>query len=134
MVVAEIPRFAADVFGCGTEDGALDGHASMRRIVVPRGQEALDGEPEQDDASVLAVEVPPGHLLCRVESRDRTDLEPHVLEFGPRATEEFDRGADGEVEPVDAPVERSQGRPDDLASAQPTVTTVPGTPPSSGGG
>ena len=134
MVVAEIPRFAADVLGRCPEDGALDGHSSMRGIVVPRGQEPFDGEPEQDDATVLAVEVPPRDLFRRVERRDRTDLEPHVLEFGPRAAEEFDRGADGEVESVDSSIERSQGRPDDFASAQSTVATVPGTPPSSGGG
>ena len=57
MVVAEIPRLAADVLRRCPEHGALDRHTAVRRIVVPRGEEPLDGKTEQHDALVLAVEV-----------------------------------------------------------------------------
>ncbi len=132
--MTQIPRFAADVFGRCPEDGALDRHSPMRRIVVARGKQAFDGQTEQHDAPHLAVEVPARDFVGCVETRDRPDLEPDVLQLRPGAAQEFDRCADGEVEAVQAPVERRQGRPNDLAATETSVTSVPGAAPRGGGG
>lgn len=134
MLVAQIPRLATDVLGGGTEYGALDRHPPMRRVVVTRGKQPFDGQTEQHDASVLTVEVPAWNLVGRVETRDRPDLESHLLQLRPGSTEELDRRADREVESVQASVEGREGRPYDLAAAQTSVTSVPSTAPRCGGG
>ena len=132
--MAEIPGLATDILRRSPEHGALDRHASVRGVVVPGGQEPLDGKAEQHDTPVLPVEVPARHLFRRVEPRDRSDLEPDVLQLRPRAAEELDGGADGEVESVDATVERSQRRPHDLAASETPVPSVPRTAPRGCGG
>ncbi len=130
----EVPGLATDVLRGCAEDGALDRHAAVCGVVVPGGKEPLDGEPEQHDAPILAVEIPPRHFLRRVETGDRADLEADLLQLGPRSAQELHRGADGEVESVDAAVERSERRTHDLAAAEPPVATVPRAAPWCGGG
>lgn len=134
MFVAEIPRFAADVLRSRPEHRALDRHAAVRGIVVPRRQEALDGQPEQHDAPVLPIEMPTRNRFGRFERRYRADLEPDVLEFRPRPAQELDGGSDGQIETIETTVERRERRSDDLAAAQPPVAAVPRTAPWSGRG
>lgn len=124
MIVAQIPGFAADVFRCGTEDRALDRHPPMCGVVVARGQQSLDGQAEQHDAPVVTVEVPPRHVFACLVHRHGADLEAHVLQFGPAAAQELDGRAHDQVEPVDATVERREGRTHDLAATQSAVTAV----------
>lgn len=124
MIVTEIPRLAADVFGGRAEHGALDRHPAVRRVVMSRRQETLDGKAEQDDPTVLAVEVPPGNFVHRVETGDGTDLEAHFLQLGPGAAKKLDGGADGEVEAIEAAVERGERRTNDLAAPEPSVPAV----------
>jgi hypothetical protein len=114
--VAQIPRLTADVLGSRPEHGALDRHPAVGCIVVTRRQKTLDGESEQHDALVLPVKVPARHLLGRVESRNRADLEPDVLQLGPGSAEELDGRADREVEPVETTIERGQRWTHDLAA------------------
>ncbi|MDF2507860.1 MAG: alcohol dehydrogenase [Microbacterium sp.] len=132
MLVAEIPRFTADVLRRGSEHRALDGHAAVCCVVVPRRQEALDGQAEQHDAPVLPVEVPARNCIGRVESRDRPDLETDVLQFRPRPAQEFDRGTDCQIEAIQAAVERGERRTHDLAAAQTAMAAVPRTAPRCG--
>ncbi len=134
MLVTEIPRFTADVLRCGAEYRALDGHASVSGIVVPRRQEPLDGESEQDDTPIVAIEVPARHLFAGLETRDRADLEPDVLQLWPRPAEELHGRSDGEVESVEAAVEWSQRRSHDLAAAETPVSSVACTAPRGSGG
>lgn len=134
VVAAEIPRFAADVLGRCAEHGALDSHAPVSTVVVPRGEKPFDREAEEHDPLPVVVEVPARHLVGRLERRHRPDLEPHVLQLRPRTAEELHRGADGEVEAVDAPVEGRQGRAHDLASSETPVPPVSSTAARCGGG
>lgn len=134
MVVAEIPRLPAHVLGRRAEDSALDRHPSMRGVVVTGRKKAFDGDAEEDDPPLLTVEMPARHLAVGVVRRQRTDLEPDVLELRPRPAEELDRGADGEIEAIDAPIQRGERRLDDLAAPEAAVSAVPGTAASGGGG
>lgn len=127
--MTEIPGLTADVLRRSAEDGALDGHPTVRRIVVPRRQETLDRQAEEDDPSALAVEVPARNMVGRLDGWDRTDLEPDLLQFGPRAAEELDGGSDGQIESVDASIERSERRPHDLTATQSAVPSVAGPAP-----
>ena len=124
MVVAEIPRLATDVIGGGAEHGALDGHPAMRRVVVPRGQQPLDRQPEEHDPASLTVDEPARYLVGDVVGGHGTDLETHLLQFGPGAAEELDSRAHGEIEPVDPGLERCERRAHDLAAAETAVPTV----------
>lgn len=130
--MAEVPGLTADVLGSGPEHGALDRHPAVSCVVVARRQEALDGQPEQHDASILPVEVPAGNRLSRLEPRYRPDLEPDVLQFRPRPAQELHGGADREVETIETPVERRKRRTHDLAAAQTSVAAVPRTTPRCG--
>lgn len=130
MFVTEVPGLSADVLGGGAEHGPLDRHAPMGGVIVTGWQEPLDRQAEQDDALVVAVEVPPRHFVSRLVQRHRADLEAHVLQFGPAAAEELHRGADDEIEAVDAAVERSERRANDLAASDASVAAV--TIPSAG--
>ncbi len=84
VLVAEVPRLTADVLRGGPEHGALDRHPAVRSVVVPRGQEPLDGQPEQHDAPILPIEVPARYRIGSVECGNRPDLEPDVLQLWPR--------------------------------------------------
>lgn len=134
MVVAEVPRLTTDVLRRRAEDGALDRHPSVRGVVVSGGQESFDGEAEQHDALVLPVEMPPRHLFGGIESGDRADLEPDLLQLRPGATEKFHGRADGEIESVEASIERGEGRAHDLAASEAPVPPVPCTAPRGCGG
>ena len=134
MIVSEVPGFAPDILGGGSEHGTLDGHATVGGVVVPRGEQALDRQAEQHDPARVTIEVPARHFVGRLLGRHRADLEAHFLQLGPGAAEELHGGADGQIEPVDPPFQGSERRPDDLAAAEPPVTTVPCTAPGSGGG
>lgn len=123
-MAAEIPRFTTHVLGSRTEDGAFDRHAPVGVVVVSRRQQPLDRQAEQDDPPLLLIEVPSGHLVCRLERRHCPDLEAHVLQLGPRASKELHGGSDGEIESVDATVEGCQRRTNDLAAPQSTVPSV----------
>lgn len=129
MVVAEIPRFAPDVLRGSTEHGALDRHPPVRRVVVTRGEEPLDGKPEEDDPTVLPVEPPARHLVGRLEGGDGPDLEPDLLEFRPGAPQEFDGGPHGQVESIEPTIEGSEWRTDDLAATETAVSAVPRSAP-----
>lgn len=124
MVVAEIPRLAADVLRSSPEHRALDRHAAVRGVVMTGRKEALDGQPEQHDALRIAIEIPARHLVSCFVHRHGADLESHVLEFGPAAAEELHGGAHDQVEAVDPAVERGKRRAYDLAASQPPVATV----------
>lgn len=134
VVAAEVPGLASDVFRRGPEDRALDGHPSVGAVVVPRGEQPLDRQSEEHDALLLMVEVPARNLIRRLERRHRADLEPDLLQFRPGASEEFHCRAHGEVEPVDATVERCQRRAHDLAAPETTMSPVPSTTARNGGG
>ena len=134
MLVAEVPGLASDVLGGGPEHGALDRHPAMGGVIVAGGQETFDREAEQHDALVLTIQVPAWDLVDRIESRDRPDLEPDVLQFRPGSAEEFHSRADGQVEPVEATVERRERRAHDLAAAETPVSSVPRPAPGCGGG
>lgn len=129
VLVAEIPRLTADVFRSGPEHGALDRHPTVRGVVVPRRQETLDGQPEQHDAPVLPIEVPPRNRLGRVEPRDRPDLEPDVLQFRPCPAQELDSRAHRQIETIQTSVEGGERGTNDLAAAQAAMATVPRTAP-----
>lgn len=134
VVAAEVPGLASDVLSSGPEHGALDGHPSVGAVVVPRGEQPLDREPEEHDSLLLVIEVPSRNLVRRLERRHRADLEPHLLQFRPGASEELHGRAHGEVEPVDTTVERCQGRTHDLAASETAMATVSSTAARSGGG
>lgn len=124
VVPAEIPGFATDVLRGGPEHRALDRHASVRSVVVPWRKQTFDRKSEEHDPSLLTVEVPSRHVVPGVERRHGSDLEAHVLQFRPGSAEELDRGSDGEIEAVDATVERREGRAYDLAASESTVSPM----------
>lgn len=134
VVPAEIPGLTPDILGGGSEDRALDRHPPVGSVVVAGREQPLDRQAEQHDPLLLMVEVPAGHFVGRVESGHRPDLESHVLQLRPGAAEELDGCADGEVEPIDTTVERSQWRAHDLAASQTPVPPVPGSATRCGGG
>ena len=134
VVAAEVPGLASDVLGRGAENGALDGHPPVGAVIVARREQPLDRKSEEHDALLLVVEVPARHLIRRLERRHRADLEPDLLQLGPGASEELHGRAHGEIEPVDATVERRQGRPHDLAAPETTVAPVSSTTARTGGG
>lgn len=106
----------------------------MGGVVVSRREQALDRDAEEHDPLARPVEVPPRDLAVGFERRQRPDLEPDVLELRPGAAEEFDSRPHGEVETVDATVERCERRLDDLATTETSVPAVPGTATSGGRG
>lgn len=130
----EIPGLAADVLGSGTEHRALDGHAAVSVVIVPRGKHPLDGQPEEHDAALLAVQIPPRYLLCGVEARHGADLEADILKLGPGAAEELDGGPHGQIETVYPTIQRRQGRAHDLAASEAAVTAMARAAPRGGGG
>ena len=133
-MTAEIPRLASDVLRRGAEDGALDGHPSVSTVIMARGEQPLDRQAEEHDALLVMVEMPARHLIRRLEGRHRADLEPDLLQFRPGAPEELHGGPHGEVEPVDATVERRERGTNDLTAPETTVAPVSGTTARSGGG
>lgn len=125
MVVSEFPGLASDVLRRRTEYGTLHGHASVELIVVAGGEETLDRKSEQHDSPLFAVDVPARYGILGVRERGGPDLETHLLQFRPGATQEFDGRADGDVEPIDPTVQRWQWRADDGASSDAPVAAVP---------
>lgn len=134
MVVSEVPWLATDVFRRRTEYGALDRHPPVRGIIVSRRQQPFDRQPEEHDACVRAVQIPPWHVVHGVERGHRADLEPDLLQFRPGAAQELDGRADREVEAIQASVERGERRAYDLAAPDPPMATVTGAAPGGGGG
>ena len=107
----------------------------MRGVVMAGGQEPLDRDAVQHDPARVLIDRPSWNVAGLVfADRHRADLETHVLEFRPRAAQKLDSGADGQIEPVDASVQRRQRRADDLAAPETPVSAVPGATAGHGAG
>lgn len=106
------------------EDGALCRHPAVRGVVVPLGQEAFDRHSEESDPLVRDIYSPA--LECPLAGRHSGDLHAHITQFGPRASQELHRAADGELEPVQSAIQRWQRSPHHFASPQPPMATMPG--------
>lgn len=126
--VAEIPRLAAGVFGCGPKDCSFDCHASVQIVVVAGHEQTFDRHSEQHDAALCAVNVPARHAERRLYVRHRRDFYTHIAHLRPRCAQKLDCGTHDEIEAIKSPLKRRKRRTHHRATTHAAVATMTGGP------